>query len=189
MISAPAFPPPDPSDPDEVGWPMCTAAAYWRQGRYEESIAEVELAADAARELKLDDRASELTSAAATLRAYVKRWEEGHADADPKSVPISEEYPSIEVLEAFVSMEELRGNQAHSDETPSPPVATTLPSGIFGNGARPLPLPKLRRIFPKPQLASPLTLDFDGSILAPKPTTTGDDEPPLTKASDRPRSK
>ncbi len=165
---------------------MCTAAAYWRQGRYEESIAEVELAANAARELKLEDRASELTSAAATLRAYVKRWEEGHADADPKSVPISEEYPSIEVLEAFVAMEELRGNQAHGDEPPSPAVATTLPSGIFGEGAR--ALPKLRRIFPKPQIdAPPLRLDFNGSILGRAPTVVDSDEAPLTKRSDRPR--
>jgi hypothetical protein len=184
MISAPAFPPPDPSDPDEVGWPMCTAAAYWRQGRYEESIEEVERAAVAARELKLGERADALTGASATLRAYVKRWEEGHADADPKSVPISEEYPSIEVLEAFVAMEELRSNQAHTDETAGPPLAATLPSGIFGSGAR--ALPKLRRIFPRPEVKSPLVLDFDGSILAGKPVSD-DDEPPLTRRSDRPK--
>jgi hypothetical protein len=183
MISAPAFPPPDPSDPDEVGWPMCTAAAYWRQGRYDESIEEVGRAADAARELALTDRAAELTSAEATLRAYVKRWEQGHADADPKSVPISEEYPSIEVLEAFVAMEEKRSSQAHAEETPSPAVASTLPSGIFGSGAR--PLPKLRRVFPKPELKSPLVLNFEGSILGPSPSES--DEAPLTKRSDRPR--
>jgi len=184
MISAPAFPPPDPSDPDEVGWPMCTAAAYWRQGRYEESIEEVERAAGAARELNLIARADELTSAGGTLRTYVKRWEDGHADADPKSVPISEEYPSIEVLEAFVAMEELRSNQAHADEPDSAPVASTLPSGIFGSGAR--PLPKLRRIFPRPEIKAPLILDFNGSIVA---TVPKDDEAPETKPSDRPRSK
>ena len=182
MISAPAFPPPSPSDPDEVGWPMCTAAAYWRQGRYEESIEEVEHAAEAARALSLAERAGELANACGTLRAYVKRWEEGHADADPKSVPISEDYPSIEVLEAFVAMEELRSNQAHANESPAAPVASTLPSGIFGHGAR--PLPKLRRIFPKPEIAAPLILDFGGSILA---RTPNDDEAPLTKPSDRPK--
>jgi hypothetical protein len=180
MISAPAFPPPDPSDPDEVGWPMCTAAAYWRQGRYAESIEEVERAASVARELTLGARAGELQRASATLRAYVKRWEEGHADADPKSVPISEDYPSIEVLEAFVAMEELRSNQAHAEEPPSQPVLATLPSGLHGSGAR----PQLRRIFPRPQLESPLVLDFDGSILAQSPS---DEAPPLTKPSDRPR--
>jgi hypothetical protein len=184
MISAPAFPPPNPSDPDEVGWPMCAAAAYWRQGRYEESIEEVERAATAARELNQTERADELTNASATLRMYVKRWEDGHADADPKSVPISEEYPSIEVLEAFVALEELRSNQAHADEAPSQPVASTLPSGIFGSGAR--PLPKLRRIFPRPEIKSPLILDFDGSILAGTPAGESD-EAPLTRRSDRPR--
>lgn len=138
---------------------MCTAAAYWRQGRYEESIAEVELAAKTARELSLHARANELATAGATLLLYVQS-----EDADPMSVPVSEEYPSIEVLEAIVKMDELR--EAQEEDNPSKPIAMTLPSGLHGEGAR---KPKLRRLFPKSQLDSPLRLDFDGSILARKP--------------------
>ena len=177
MISIPEFPPPNPDDPDEVGWPMCTAAAYWRQGRYEEAIAEVEVAAGAARERTLHARSNELAMAAATLLMYVHS-----EDAVPASVAISAEYPSIELMEALLASE-----SSEEQEAPSPAIPMTLPSGIFGNGAR---VPKLRRLFPKPAASSPLILDFNGSILRAAPRElTRDDEAPLTRKSDRPPRK
>lgn len=153
MISIPEFPSPDPSDPDEVGWPMCTAAAYWRQGRYEEAIKEVEVAANAAGELGLVARRNVLAMAGATLQMYVQS-----ADAEPSSIVVSHEYPSIEV------MEEIAREALDEPIEPMPPVAMTLPSGIFGAGAR---NPKMRRLFPKPE--QPLQLDFESSFLRNKP--------------------
>ncbi|MGZ3423363.1 MAG: hypothetical protein ACXWUG_05315 [Polyangiales bacterium] len=180
MILVPEFPPPSTTDPDDVGWPMCTAAAYWRQGRYDESLDEIVFAAAAAKELGLPERCAELVAAAERLREYVEHWRRGEDEADPKSVPVSAEYPSIEVLEAFISMDEL-SMQAHAGETPTPAVASTLPSGIFGMGAR---TPKRARFVPaKP--ATPLVLDFEGSILRPAPSEP-DEEAPLTQSSDRP---
>jgi hypothetical protein len=175
MIAIPEFPPPNREDPDEVGWPMCTAAAYWRQGRYDEAIREVESAAKAARERELIARANELATAAATLLMYVQS-----EDADPRSVPVSREYPTLELMaaiEAEIAREEL--------EPPSPAIPTTLPSGIFGAGARPS---KLRRLFPKPVLTSPLVLDFNGSFLGRAPPRDEND-PPLTRRSDPPPKK
>lgn len=171
MIAIPEFPPPNPEDPDEVGWPMCTAAAYWRQGRYAESIAEVENAAAAARVLTMTTRANELAMAAATLAMYVHS-----EDADPKSVPVSMQYPSLDVM-AAIEAEEQR-------EAPSPAIPTTLPSGIFGAGARE---PRMRRLFPKPVVDKPLVLDFHGSFLGPRPRP--EDDPPLTRRSDPPPKK
>lgn len=172
MIANPEFPPPNPDDPDEVGWPMCTAAAYWRQGRFEEAIAEVEAAATAARGCSLVARANDLATAAATLLMYVRS-----EDAVPESIAISAEYPTIEVLEALVASEEA--------ESPSPAIPMTLPSGIFGKGAR---IPKLRRLFPKPTVTTPLVLDFDASFLG-RPAARDADDPPLTRRSDRPPRK
>lgn len=180
MLLAPAFPPPSTTDPDDVGWPMCTAAAYWRQGRYDESLVEIALAAEAAKSLGLAERHAELTGALETLQAYVASWNRGE-DADPRSVPVSAEYPSIEVLEAYVALEEL-SMQAHAAETDAAPVASTLPSGLFGSGAR--PVKRLRYSPPKP--AEPLVLDFEGSILQRAPAES-DDEAPLTQQSERPR--
>jgi hypothetical protein len=175
MIAIPEFPPPDPEDPDDVGWPMCTAAAFWRQGRYEESIAQVEIASKAARALSMTNRANDLATAAATLMMYVQ-----HEDADPRSVPLSSDYPSLEI------MKEIEEEEARQQEAPPPPVIPmTLPSGIFGAGAR---QPKMRRLFPKPVIAEkPLVLDFDGSFLGRKPRP--DDDPPLTRRSDPPPKK
>lgn len=184
MLLAPAFPPPSMTDPDDIGWAMCTAAAYWRQGRYDESLVEIALAAEAAKGLGLNDRHRELTSALESLQAYVTKWNRGE-DADPKSIPVSAEYPSIEVLETMISMEEL-SMQAHAAEKEQPPVLSTLPSGIFGQGARPV-----KRLRYKPP-ATPLILDFEGSILQRQPTVvheSADDEAPQTKPSDRPRSR
>ncbi len=156
-VSIPAFPPPEPADPDEVGWPMCTAAAYWRQGRYAEAIKEVEVAARAAGELGLVARRNELAMAGATLAMYVQS-----EDAEPSSVVVSHEYPSLEVMEELLKETTAAPEEK---ELASMPIATTLPSGIFGAGAR---NPKMRRLFPKPE--QPLQLDFEGSFLRKKPT-------------------
>jgi hypothetical protein len=153
MVTVPAFPPPDPSDPDAVGWPMCTAAAYWRQGRYEEAIKEVENAASAAGALGMILRGNELAMAGAMLQMYMQS-----ADAEPASIAISREYPTLEVMEEIVRTEQ------PDVEQPSKPVLMTLPSGLHGEGAR---APRMKRLFPKPE--APLVLDFDGSILKPKP--------------------
>jgi hypothetical protein len=91
------------------------------------------------------------------------------------------------VLETMIAMEEL-SLQAHAQETEQAPVLTTLPSGIFGQGAR--PVKRIRYTHQKP--ASPLVLDFEGSILQQQPTVVkegGEEEAPQTKPSDRPRSR
>lgn len=202
MLSAPAFPPPNPADPDEVGWPLCTAAAMWRSGRYAEALTHVETAAAAALSMGERTRGEELAMAAAVLSGYVRRWEDGQADADPMSVPVSAEYPSIELLES-VALEE--GTTLEQLVQPSVPAAqilhakipTTLPSGIFGMGATEQPkrpLPPLRKVFERPAINAPLRLDFEGSILGPKPTApkvveTNDEQGPSTVRSDRPPPK
>src|SRR6185295_8963174 len=101
MIVVPEFPPPSMTDPDDVGWPMCAAAAFWRQSRYDESLAQIDRAAAAAAELGLEERRIELAEAQKALAAFVQRWREGVPEADPTSVPISQDYPAIEVIETF----------------------------------------------------------------------------------------
>jgi len=203
MLSAPAFPPPNPSDPDEVGWPLCAAAAMWRSGQYAEAITHVETAAAAAMTVGERTRGGELAMAAVVLAGYVRRWEEGQADADPMSVPVSAEYPSIEVLESVaseqgLSLEELVKPSEEVTQILAPNVPTTLPSGIFGMGASDMPkrqLPPLRRLFERPISPTPLRLDFDGSILGPKPPApklverNEDEDAPTTVRSDRPPPK
>lgn len=153
MVTVPAFPPPNPSDPDAVGWPMCTAAAFWRQGRFEESIKQVESAASAAGALGMVTRGNELAMAGAMLLMYMQS-----EDAEPASIVISREYPTLEVMEEIVKSE------VSIEEPATAPVLMTLPSGLHGEGAR---APRMKRLFPKPE--APLVLDFDGSILKPKP--------------------
>lgn len=201
MISAPAFPPPDPADPDEVGWPLCTAAAMWRQGRYDESIKHVEAAAAAAFSLQHRTRAEELAMAAAILHGYVQRWQQGSLDADPLSVPVSAEYPSLEMLESVASFEGMSIDEIVNPPQPEaapaperivPNVPHTLPSGIFGEGALPTPkrkLPELKKLFARPAPLPKLVLDFEGSILGTAPATPNDDSAPDTMPSDRPPPK
>ncbi|MBI2390455.1 MAG: hypothetical protein HYV09_12775 [Deltaproteobacteria bacterium] len=199
MISAPAFPPPNPADPDEIGWPLCTAAAMWRQGRYDESIKHVESAAAAAYTLQHRARGEELAMAAAVLHGYVQRWQQGALDADPLSVPVSADYPSLEMLESVASGEGLTIEDiVNPPEPPATPerivtnVPHTLPSGIFGEGALPTPkrkLPELKKIFARPAPLPRLVLDFEGSIIAHKPEQRDDDAPPDTMPSDRPPPK
>lgn len=191
MISAPAFPPPDPADPDEVGWPLCTAAAMWRSGRYRDAIGHVETAASAAFALGDRARCQALAAAAEQLSDFVQRWESG-MDADPLSVPVSAEYPSIELLEsvaeeAGTTLAELARPILTAGYDAPPPSALTLPAGVGDAPKR--KLPPLRRVLPGPAPA-PLRLDFEGSILGPKPVAPKlvelDDEPPTTVRSDRP---
>lgn len=193
--SAPAFPPPDPSDPDQVGWPLCTAAALWRAGRFAEALPHVEIAAAAALSAGERMRGEELAMAAAVLAGYVRRWQDGQADADPMSIPVSADYPSMELLESVAEQE---GTTLDELVKPSPEVVHilepkvlgTLPSGIFGVGAAEQPkrvLPPLKRLFERPAQA-PLILDFEGSILGPAPKLGEkvEEEGPSTVRSDRP---
>lgn len=191
MISAPAFPPPNPSDPDEVGWPLCTAAAMWRSGRYAEAISHVETAAGAALSLGAQARFHELAMAAEVLGGYVRRWQEGQSEADPMSVPVSADYPSIEILET-VALEEGTTLEQIVQPVQLLNAPFTLPAGA-GDAPRRV-LPPLRRAFARPPAAAPLILDFDGSILGPKPedplmSTSDSDEGPSTVRSDRPPPK
>ena len=129
--------------------------------------------------------------AAAVLGGYVRSWEAGQSDADPMSVPVSAEYPSIEILET-VAQEE--GTTLEQLIAPVQIVNApfTLPAGS-GDAPRRV-LPPLRRVFGRAAPAKPLVLDFDGSILGPKPeapvvTTSDSDEGPSTVRSDRPPPK
>lgn len=167
MPSPPVFPPPRMDDPDAVGWPMCTAAAMWRQGRFQESLDLIAEATAAAFQAANRARVAELRSAHETLSKYVERWQNGDRDADPQSVPLSIEYPSIEVIEEYVAEEWLHETTNEGERFVAPAIAQTLPSGIFGEGAR--PLPKLSKLYAKRAAREPLVLDFEGSILAKKP--------------------
>ena len=96
------FPPPHPSDPEPVGWALCTAAALWKAGRYSDAVGWIEKAATNATtirgaEARSDPRVVEFTIAATELAHYVKKWAAGDDDADPASIPVSTEFQQIDL--------------------------------------------------------------------------------------------
>ncbi|MGZ3422731.1 MAG: tetratricopeptide repeat protein [Polyangiales bacterium] len=92
MKPPPSFPGPHASDSDDVSWALCTAAALWKLGKYDDAVNWVQRAAKeaAGAESHPDSnvRVVQLTIAATELGQYVKDWHKGQ-DADPKSVAIS----------------------------------------------------------------------------------------------------
>ncbi|MBL8719550.1 MAG: hypothetical protein JNL79_26410 [Myxococcales bacterium] len=102
LIPPTQFPPPHPSDPEPVGWALCTAAALWKAKRYGDSVAWIQKAAANAASLHGDGadsnvRVVELTIAATELAHYVRKWEHGDDDADPSSIPVSTDFQEIDL--------------------------------------------------------------------------------------------
>lgn len=134
LIPPTQFPPPHPSDPEPVGWALCTAAALWKAGRYGDSVAWIQKAASNAAALAGDAadsnvRVVELTIAATELGHYVRKWEHGDDDADPASIPVSTDFQEIDL-------------EIESVERPPQPTVG-LPRGMPGilpaAGRAPLP--------------------------------------------------
>lgn len=102
LIPPTQFPPPHPSDPEPVGWALCTAAALWKAKRYGDAVGWIQKAAANAASLHGDGadsnvRVVELTIAATELAHYVRKWEHGDDDADPSSIPVSTEFQEIDL--------------------------------------------------------------------------------------------
>ena len=143
MLVVPEFPPPDFADPDEVGWPLCAAAAMWRAQRYDEAVGHVRAAAATARALGLSARGLELDTSLAVLETYLGQWKAGRARETPASVSLSPAYPTLEILESVLleegtSLEQLVRSyppppaddaraEAPSEAAPSQPPRRTLP--------------------------------------------------------------
>lgn len=139
LIPPTQFPPPHPSDPEPVGWALCTAAALWKAGRYGDSVAWIQKAASNAAALAGDAadsnvRVVELTIAATELGHYVRKWEHGDDDADPASIPVSTDFQEIDL-----EIESIPAGPPPAPVRPGPGAPRGMPGILPAAGRAPLP--------------------------------------------------
>jgi hypothetical protein len=164
----PAFPSLAENDPDDVVWALTTAAALFRQQRWQEAIRWIERASAAAR----GDRAEELARAARALGEVVEGWSSGRGAVDPASIsiPISieEEPSSIEIASTDLEYPAPRLGDTKPPPRPiaAPPprprvFATTLKEAERPPKTAPTPVPVVPvRVAPPPR-APGITLSED----------------------------
>lgn len=149
-MKTPEFPPPDPRDAPEVAESLRVAAALWKNGRHHEALPHLMRAAAGAQQRssapKSDTRIVELAMAATELAAFV------HSGEDPRSIPISLDFGSLD-------LESLPSAAIELIEPPRPPpakLAHTLRE-------EPRPSPDTKIVEP-PAAPAPIAVDLSQTL-------------------------
>ena len=115
----PAFPSPDDTDPEDVGWALTTGAALWKQGERYDAIVWLKRAVDAAEQAGAATRADELNRAATELLASLSGPTIPTSSTPPPPVPL-----------------------VRHPAPPPPATATGVPFSAVSPMTAPLPPPK-----------------------------------------------
>lgn len=154
---------------------MCTAAALWKLGKFDEAVGWVQKAAQEAAgsesQPSSNVRVVRLTIAAAELAHYVREWQQGE-EADPKSVAISLDFDTdaidVQSLPSGVIEIDSTGKVIEEPQVPAqpPPIPKT--------NVQPPKLPPRARTF-----AGTMPQDARNPLAAPKIEPKIEEKKPL----------